>query len=63
MPIDPIESEVGILELNENQNDDDEDNDMIRHCETSPAWTELRDKLADEIFTSWRLMSPKLIYF
>ena len=32
MPIDPIESEVGILELNENQNDD-----MIRHCETSPA--------------------------
>ena len=34
MPIDLIESEVGILELNENQNDDD---DMIRHCETSPT--------------------------
>ena len=51
MLIDSIENEVGILELNENQNDDD---DMIRHCEMSPAWTEWRDKLADEIFTSWR---------
>ena len=34
MPIDLIESEVGIVELNENQNDDDV---MIRHCETSPT--------------------------
>ena len=58
MSIDPIDSEVGILELNENQNDDDEneDDDMIRHCETSPAWTEWRDKLANEMFTSWRLL-------
>ena len=51
MLINHIESEVGILELNENQNDDD---DMIRHCKTSSAWTAWRDKLADEMFTSWR---------
>ena len=51
MSIDPTESEVGILKLNENQNDDD---DMIRHCETSPAWTEWKENLADEMFTSWR---------
>ena len=40
MPIDPIESEVGILELNENQNDNDEDDDMIRYYETNLDWTE-----------------------
>ena len=31
MSIDPIESKVGILELNENQNDDN----MIQQCERS----------------------------
>ncbi|XP_074561596.1 uncharacterized protein LOC141817872 [Curcuma longa] len=62
MTIDPIESELDALESNES--DDDAVNngvDLIRHCETSPAWTEWRDKLADEMFTSWQssIASPE----
>ncbi|KAK9031630.1 hypothetical protein V6N11_058596 [Hibiscus sabdariffa] len=27
--------------------------EMIRHCEPSTAWTEWRDKLASDMFSSW----------
>ncbi|XP_074556573.1 uncharacterized protein LOC141812482 [Curcuma longa] len=55
MTIDPIESELDVLESNESDDDADNDGvDLIRHCETSPAWTEWRDKLADDMFTSWQ---------
>ncbi|XP_031101555.1 protein ALP1-like [Ipomoea triloba] len=48
MSIDPIEIEVPQTEL-----DNDYEEELITHCETSSAWTEWRDKLADEMFTNW----------
>ncbi|KAE8667190.1 Histone H4 [Hibiscus syriacus] len=50
MPIDPIESDYTedsrhVKAINEVE--------MIRHCEPSSAWTEWRDKLAEDMFTSW----------
>ncbi|KAE8688746.1 putative aquaporin TIP1-1 [Hibiscus syriacus] len=50
MPIDSIESDYTedsshVKEINEVE--------MIRHCEPSSAWTEWRDKLAEDMFTSW----------
>ncbi|XP_031116589.1 uncharacterized protein LOC116020245 [Ipomoea triloba] len=53
MPIDPIEIEVGQNECNTFQSEED-DEDLIKHCETSRAWTEWRDKLAHEMFTTWQ---------
>ncbi|XP_039048790.1 uncharacterized protein LOC120189636 [Hibiscus syriacus] len=49
MPIDPIESDYTedsshVEEINEVE--------MIRHCEPSSAWTEWRDKLAEDMFTN-----------
>ena len=52
MPIDPIEEFVG--DLNSSQlMEEDEEETLIMHCETSDVWTEFRDKLAEEMFTSW----------
>ncbi|KAK8495254.1 hypothetical protein V6N11_063256 [Hibiscus sabdariffa] len=50
MPIDPIEFDYAednsqVEEVNEIE--------MIRHCEPSTAWTEWRDKLAQDMFASW----------
>ncbi|XP_019158456.1 PREDICTED: uncharacterized protein LOC109155190 [Ipomoea nil] len=53
MHIDPIDIEVGQNECNNFQSEED-DEDLIRRCETSHAWTEWRDKLAHEMFTTWQ---------
>ncbi|XWS58829.1 hypothetical protein CRYUN_Cryun08bG0067500 [Craigia yunnanensis] len=44
MPIDPIEESVGKVSSNQTMGEDEEEN-LIRHCETSNAWTEFRDKI------------------
>ena len=52
MPIDPIEEFVG--DLNSSQlMEEDEEETLITHYETSDAWIEFRDKLAEEMFTIW----------
>ena len=52
MPIDLIEEFFG--DVNNNQPmEKDEEETLIMHCETSDAWTEFRDKLTVNMFTSW----------
>ncbi|XP_042465761.1 uncharacterized protein LOC122048232 [Zingiber officinale] len=57
MAIDPIETELKSNEIDDaagaDAADADDDDELIRHCETSSAWTEWRDKLADDMFMSW----------
>ncbi|XWS44527.1 hypothetical protein CRYUN_Cryun15aG0053000 [Craigia yunnanensis] len=52
MPIDPIEKSVGDVSSSQPMGEGEKKN-LIRHCETTNAWIEFRDKLAEEIFTSW----------
>ena len=52
MPIDPIEKFVGDVSSSQPVGNNEAEN-LIRDCETSNAWTEFRDKLAEEMFTSW----------
>ena len=52
MPIDPIEEFVGDVNSSQPMQEDEEET-LIMHCETNDAWTEFRDKLEEEMFTSW----------
>ena len=52
MPIDPIEESVGDVSTNQPMGEDEEEN-LIRYCETNNDWIEFKDKLVEEMFTSW----------
>ena len=52
MSINLIEEFVGDVSSSQPMREDEEET-LIRHYETSHAWTEFKDKLAEEMFTSW----------
>ena len=52
MSIDPIEESIGDMSGNQPMEEDEEET-LIMHHEISDAWTEFRDKLVVEMFTSW----------
>ena len=52
MPIDPIEEFVYDVSSSQSMEEDEEET-LITHCETSDVWTEFKDKLVEEMFTSW----------
>ena len=52
MSIDPIEESIGDMSSNQPMEEDEEET-LIMHHEISDAWTEFRDKLVVEMFTSW----------
>ncbi|KAK9003041.1 hypothetical protein V6N11_060612 [Hibiscus sabdariffa] len=51
MPIDLIEFDYA---EGNSQVEDVNEIEMIRHCEPSTVWTEWRDKLAQDMFASWK---------
>ncbi|GMI85910.1 hypothetical protein like AT5G41980 [Hibiscus trionum] len=51
MLVDPMET--NFVKLDSSQVEEVNESEMIRHCEPSTAWTEWRDKLAADMFTSW----------
>ena len=52
MPINLIEEFVGNMSSSQPIEEDEEET-LITHCETSDVWTEFKDKLVEEMFTSW----------
>ncbi|XVF56316.1 hypothetical protein PTKIN_Ptkin06aG0109000 [Pterospermum kingtungense] len=53
METDPIE-DVVVQDDSTQQSEDDGDEAFITHCETSDAWTEFRNKLANDMFNAWK---------
>ncbi|GMI82237.1 hypothetical protein like AT5G35695 [Hibiscus trionum] len=51
MPLDPVETDY--VEVDNSQTEEVNESEMIRHCEPSTAWTEWKEKLAEDMFTSW----------
>ncbi|XVF40283.1 hypothetical protein PTKIN_Ptkin01aG0099800 [Pterospermum kingtungense] len=53
MSDDPFEAEVEDIPSTSHPVEYDEEEELIQTCKLSNVWTEWRDKLAKEMFTTW----------
>ncbi|XVF53730.1 hypothetical protein PTKIN_Ptkin05aG0122200 [Pterospermum kingtungense] len=54
MDYDPMEDSIG-EDCSAQPSTVDDEEGFIRHCEPSDVWNEFRDKLANDMFNSWRV--------